>query len=48
MKPRISIGACRRAIGIATGSLPLMIRGEQVLITEQARSIIADKDKAPQ
>ena len=33
MKPNISIGACRRAIEIAGGSLPLMIRGEPVRIT---------------
>ena len=74
MKPKISIGSCRRAIWIAGGSIPLMIRGEQVLITrnlrnqgqhwvcgdirftpkekelltQRARAIMADKDKAPQ
>ena len=33
MKPKISIGACRRAIEIAGGSLPLRIQGEPVRIT---------------
>lgn len=33
MKPNISIGACRRAIEIAGGSLQLRIQGEPVLIT---------------
>ena len=33
MKPKISIGSCQRAIGIVGGSIPVMIRGEQVLIT---------------
>ena len=33
MQPKISIGACRRAIEIAGGSLPLRIRGESVPIT---------------
>ena len=31
MKPKISIGSCRRAIGIAGDGIPLMIRGERVL-----------------
>ena len=38
MKPKISIGACRRAIEIAGGSLPLMIRGESVPITRALRT----------
>ena len=38
MKPKISIGACRRAIWIAGGGIPLMIRGEQVLITRDLRT----------
>ena len=38
MKPKISIGACRRAISIAGGSLPLMIRGEPVRITRVLRT----------
>ena len=37
MPPKISIGACRRAIEIAGGSLPLMIRGESVPITRALR-----------
>ena len=38
MPPKISIGACRRAIEIAGGSLPVMIRGEQVPITRALRT----------
>ena len=38
MKPKISIGACRRAVEIAGGSLPLMIQGEPVLITRALRT----------
>ena len=38
MKPKISIGSCRRAIWIAGGGIPLMIRGEQVLITRDLRT----------
>ena len=38
MPPKISIGACRRAIEIAGGSLPLMIRGEPVPITRTLRT----------
>ena len=38
MPPNISIGACRRAIDIAGGSLPLMIQGEQVPITRALRT----------
>ena len=38
MKPKISIGSCRRAIGIAGDGLPLMIRGERVLITRDHRT----------
>ena len=38
MKPKISIGSCHRAIWIAGGSIPLMIRGEQVLITRNLRT----------
>ena len=37
MKPKISIGSCQRAIGIAGGGIPVMIRGEQVLITRDLR-----------
>ena len=37
MKPKISLGTCRRAIWIA-GGIPLMIRGEQVLITRDLRT----------
>ena len=37
MKPKISIGSCRRAIWIAGGGIPVMIRGEQVLITRDLR-----------
>ena len=37
MKPKISIGSCQRAIGIVGGSIPAMIRGEQVLITRDLR-----------
>ena len=37
MKSKISIADCRRAIGIAYG-IPLMIRGEQVLITRDLRT----------
>ena len=37
MKPKISLGTCRRAIWIAAG-IPLMIRGEQVLITRDLRT----------
>ena len=37
MKPKISLGTCRRAIWI-TGGIPLMIRGEQVLITRDLRT----------
>ncbi len=36
MKPK-SIGSCQRAIGIVGGSIPVMIRGEQVLITRDLR-----------
>ena len=35
--PKISIGACQRAIGIVGGSIPVMIRGEQALITRDLR-----------
>ena len=38
MPPKISIGACRRAIAIAGGSLPLMIQGEPVPITRALRT----------
>ena len=38
MKPKISIGSCRRAIGIAGDGIPLMIRGERVLITRDLRT----------
>ena len=38
MKPKISIGSCHRAIWIAGGSIPLTIRGEQVLITRNLRT----------
>ena len=38
MKPKISIGACRRAIEIADGSLPLRIQGEPVRITRALRT----------
>ena len=38
MKPKISIGSCHRAIWIAGGGIPLMIRGEQVLITRNLRT----------
>ena len=38
MPPKISIGACRRAIEIAGGSLPLMIQGEPVPITRALRT----------
>ena len=38
MTPTISIGACRRAIDIAGGSLPLMIQGEPVHITRALRT----------
>ena len=38
MPPNISIGACRRAIAIVGGSLPLMIRGEPVPITHALRT----------
>ena len=38
MKPTISIGACRRAIEIAGGSLPLRIQGEPVRITRALRT----------
>ena len=44
MKPRISIGTCQRAISIveresqvAGVGIPVMIRGEQVLITRALR-----------
>ena len=44
MKPKISIGTCQRAIGvveraseIAGGGIPVMIRGEQVVITRAPR-----------
>ena len=44
MKPKISIGTCRRAIEIvevaseiAGVGIPVMIRGEQVLITRDLR-----------
>ena len=37
MKPKISIGSCQRAIWIAGGGIPVMIRGEQVLITRDLR-----------
>ena len=37
MKPKISIGSCHRAIWIAAGGIPVMIRGEQVLITRDLR-----------
>ena len=37
MKPKISIGSCQRAIGIVVGSIPVMIRDEQVLITRDLR-----------
>ena len=38
MKPKISIGACRRAIEIVGGSLPLRIQGEPVRITRALRT----------
>ena len=45
MKPKISIGTCQRAIGIvesaseiAGGGIPVMIRGEQVVITRSPPS----------
>ena len=38
MTPKISIGACRRAIEIAGGSLPLRIQREEVLITRALRT----------
>ena len=38
MPPKISIGACRRAIEIVGGSLPVIIRGEQVPITRALRT----------
>ena len=38
MPPKISIGACRRAIEIVGGSLPLMIRGEPVPISRALRT----------
>ena len=44
MKSKISIGSCQRAIGIAErasgtagGGIPVMIRGEQVVITRALR-----------
>ena len=37
MKPKISIGTCHEAIRIAGGGIPLMIRGEQVVITRALR-----------
>ena len=37
MKSKISIGSCQRAIGIAGGGIPVMIRGEQVVITRALR-----------
>ena len=37
MKPEISIGTCQRAIEIAGGGIPVMIRGEQVVITRAPR-----------
>ena len=44
MKPKTSIGTCQRAIGIvesaseiAGGGIPVMIRGEQVVITRAPR-----------
>ena len=44
MKPKISIGTCQRAIGIverasqiAGVGIPVMIRGEQVVITRALR-----------
>ena len=38
MPPKISIGACRRAIEIVGDSLPLMIHGEPVPITRALRT----------
>ena len=38
MPPNISIGACRRAIAIVGGSLPVMIQGEPVPITRALRT----------
>ena len=38
MKPKISIGTCREGIRIAGSGIPLMIRGEQVLITRDLRT----------
>ena len=38
MKPKISIGTCREGIRVAGGGIPLMIRGEQVLITRDLRT----------
>ena len=37
MKPKISIGTCQRASEIAGGGIPVMIRGEQVVITRAPR-----------